>query len=157
MEVLNGNLEIIRPFIFEGDSVNPTIGELRRKMLLVSFSHIENAQSLLNCRIFPMRKNSESYRCSATGGGKAKKMRAIADGMRNSMACPELFVNETNAIGSNRILVFVPNPRRMAEMINEELEWMVNEPFRGVIKMDFPELTGSGRLIERIVELNFGG
>jgi hypothetical protein len=156
MDVVNHTLEMIRQFIFESDSANPTIGELRQKILLVSFKHIENAQSLLNYRIFPIRKNYDSYRCSATDSGKAKKMRAIAEGMSHSLECEELFVNETNAVGSIPILAFVPNPRRMAEMINEELEGMIERPFRGVIEMDFPELTKSGRLIEKIVELNFG-
>jgi len=83
------------------------------------------------------------------------KLQAIEFGMSESVTCEQLYVNETNAVGSIPVLAFIPNPMRMAQQINEEVERLLDREFRGVIQMDFPERTESGELIEKIIAANF--
>jgi hypothetical protein len=136
------------------DNSHPPLREVRQRIILVSFKHVGNPQDLLHFRIFPILKNWESYRCKATPAGKSGKLLAFEAGMRDSLLSDLLYVNEANAVGSVPLLAFLPNPRRMAQEINPEIETMIRQsPFRGVIQMDFPD--SSPTLIDKIVQSNF--
>ena len=54
-----------------------------------------------------------------------EKMGYIKDGFQKSKSEPfqnVLFVNEVSAVGSARILSFIPDPRKMAEIMNNMIE-----------------------------------
>jgi hypothetical protein len=156
MAVVNSTLEQYRELIADLDSASPLVREVRQKLILVSFKHIENSQNLLNFRIFPVCKNWQSYRCRSTATGKCVKLMTFQQGMRDSLVSDVLYVNEANAIGSVPILSFLPNPRRMAEEINGEIEKLIERAdFHGVVQMDFPTCTAAHSIIEKIIRLNF--
>jgi hypothetical protein len=156
MVAVNDSLAPYRDLIAADGAPNPALRDVRGKLMLVSFKHVEDAQSLLHFRIFPVCKNWQSYRCRATDAGRAGKLQAFERGMAESLVSEILFVNEGNAVGSVPVLAFLPNPRRMAEAVNEEVEQMIGRiPFRGVVQLDFPEATRSQSLIGKVIQANF--
>ena len=157
MEAFNADLQPYMEFVFNGNSPDTKLGEIRGKMLFLIFKHLENPQSMLPFRIFPIEKQWRSYTCQCTKKGVQDKMKAIEEGMRTSLTHVGLFGNECSAIGSVKGLDLIPYPKRMAETINPLVEDMIDKKsaFRGVIMFDFPELTPSGRLLEKVILLNF--
>jgi hypothetical protein len=69
--------------------------------------------------------------------------------MAESSQCGILFANKGNAAGSVPVLAFLPNPRYLAEAVNEGVKQIIKRwPFRDVVQMDFPEATRSQAFID---------
>ena len=154
----NRNLMPYTELVFDSEKDNPNLGELRGKVVFLVFKHLEEPQKFLPFRIFPVMKQWQSYTCQCTKKGVEEKIKAIEEGMRRSMGHDGLFANECNAVGSVKGITFLPCPKRMAEVINDEVERMIEDhPFCGVLIFDFPECTQSKGLIRKIIALNFPG
>ena len=140
--------------VFSGESPDTTLGEIRGKIVFLMYHRLSVA---LPFGLLPIEKQWRSYTCKSTHKGVQEKMRAIEEGMRNSLTHVGLFGNECSAVGCVKGLEFIPYPKKMAKLINPLVEDMIDKKtaFRGVIMFDFPELTPSGRLIEKVILLNF--
>jgi hypothetical protein len=60
MAAVNDSLEPYRTLIAAAGAPNPTLVEIRGKLVLLSFRHVADAQSLLHFPIFPVCKNWQS-------------------------------------------------------------------------------------------------
>jgi hypothetical protein len=143
--------------IYDLPDPNPSLAQIRGKIILVSFKHLQNADQLLRFRILPTLECSGSYRCKATADGLKAKMESLSVGMEQSLLYDGLFVNQANAVGSVEFVPLLPSPKRMAQFINEAVEKRIEAgtlSFRGALLFDFPELTASGSLVRKVVEMN---
>ncbi|OHT10806.1 1-phosphatidylinositol phosphodiesterase [Tritrichomonas foetus] len=143
--------------IYTNENPNPTLGEVRGKFMIFDMRHVENPQAYSPYKIYKMVKQSE-YKLKSTRQGIQNKVSCVKEGMSESIRQDgELFVNEVNSVGSVPVMSFIPSPKRMAEIMNNEVEKLLMNriPFQGVLMFDFPEISNSGRLIEMVYEQNF--
>ena len=137
---------------------NPTLNEIRGKIMFFGVFHVENPQIYTNqYKMFPIMKYT-SYSLKCNKNGIEEKIKAVREGFEKSLENDGyIFVNEVNAVGSLPVISSIPYPKRMAETINKEIEDLLQTKpnFQGVLMFDFPELTPSGKLIETVINLNF--
>lgn len=152
MAAFNQEIRVLEELIYNSDNDNPVIRECRGKIILLLFKHVENPQSLLNYRIIPVRKQWKSYTCKRTVVGISEKLAAIENGMQESLEHCGLYANECNAVGSVKLVQFIPEPRKMASEINPTVKTMLRErEFKGALIFDFVD----AELINSVVSLNF--
>ena len=121
----NNNDEYLNA-IYNKESDNPLLGEVRRKIILFGVRHVADIE-LLRDSPFKFREINKQaeFKLKCNDIDVEKKKDTIIDGFRKSTSNEfqnSLFVNEINAIGSLPVLSFIPCPRKMAEIMNNITE-----------------------------------
>ena len=124
--------------IYNEENDNPLLGNIRRKVILFGILHIAHTE-LLSASPFRFRKINKQadYKLKCNDNDINKKMNSIIDGFRKSKSLDlqnDLFINEINAIGSIPILHFIPDPRKMAETMNNMVESILIKLIRDKIE-----------------------
>lgn len=112
--------------VYNEEDDNPVLGKIRRKIMLFGIFHIADTE-LLESAPFKFHKifKQAEYKLKCNEEDINEKIEYIKDGFQKSKSEEfknYLFVNEVSALGSIRFLSFIPNPRKMAEIMNTKIE-----------------------------------